>query len=387
VTYAKAFFDLQLTFAERVTGLAGLPLPRVLLEYTNLYIRFGLGRDFDLAHPVWQAYLAGLADAGDARTWTYGFYLSRAGAPTGPPLVATVGCFAYALMTGERLRLHFRNAETDGCSPLGAERQGRRRAELAVLFEHARRTGSRHRLVVGASWLYNLEAYRRLFPPSYVATARVIGRRFQHMPLWGQFLDRHGEVRESQTRLFLQRLAGVSSMSSLDACFPLPVLTVEAPVSAFEEFYGAAAVSGLGLRKAGPADHAFAYRVKQAAFREYVEQAGGWREDEQRRLHDQRFATQEFRVISAAGVDVGILATVVATDCVKVDQLFLLPEHQGRGLGHRCMALVMDEARGLGLPVRLRVLKVNPRAVAFYRRLGFTRTGETDSHDQLEWSP
>jgi hypothetical protein len=46
MVYAKAFFDLQLQFAHKVTELSGLPLPRVLLEYTNLYIRFGLGRDF-----------------------------------------------------------------------------------------------------------------------------------------------------------------------------------------------------------------------------------------------------------------------------------------------------------------------------------------------------
>jgi RimJ/RimL family protein N-acetyltransferase len=38
------------------------------------------------------------------------------------------------------------------------------------------------------------------------------------------------------------------------------------------------------------------------------------------------------------------------------------------------------------LPVRLRVLKVNPRALAFYRRLGFTCTGETETHDLMEWS-
>ena len=39
--YAKAFFDLQLEFAHRITILSGLPLARALLDYTNLYIRFG----------------------------------------------------------------------------------------------------------------------------------------------------------------------------------------------------------------------------------------------------------------------------------------------------------------------------------------------------------
>jgi hypothetical protein len=73
VIYAKAFFDLQLQFAHKVTALSGLPLPRVLLEYTNLYIRFGLGRDFDPAHPGWREYLAGLLDTNDCREWTYRF--------------------------------------------------------------------------------------------------------------------------------------------------------------------------------------------------------------------------------------------------------------------------------------------------------------------------
>jgi RimJ/RimL family protein N-acetyltransferase len=38
----------------------------------------------------------------------------------------------------------------------------------------------------------------------------------------------------------------------------------------------------------------------------------------------------------------------------------------------------------LGVPVRLRVLKVNPRALAFFERLGFARAGETETHVLLE---
>lgn len=145
-------------------------------------------------------------------------------------------------------------------------------------------------------------------------------------------------------------------------------------------------MSSLTLRKASPNDSEFAYCAKMAAFREYVEKVEGWDEDEQRRLHEQRFGAQDFRVIKSAGTDVGIMAVVVAPDCVKLNQLFLLPEHQGKGIGRRCMLLLMEEARQLGLPVRLRVMKVNPRALAFYQRLGFMRTGETDTHDLMEWA-
>jgi hypothetical protein len=236
--YAKAFFDLQLHFAHKVTILSGLPLARALLDYTNLYIRFGLGRDFDPAHPIWREYLAGLQGTNDGREWTYRFYLRRPDAMAAPAIVATFGCFSYARLSGDRIRLHFENADTDGHSSLRIDRLGQRLADLTALFGHVRRTLRQPVRVVGASWLYNLQAYRRLFPPSYLATAHVIGHRFQHMPLWGQFLDRHGEIKENMTRPFLERLECQSSLDSVGQCFPFQVLSVEASVREFYDFYG-----------------------------------------------------------------------------------------------------------------------------------------------------
>jgi len=209
----------------------------VLLDYTNLYVRFGLGRDFDPAHPVWREYLSGLRGPGHDDDWTYRFYLTRAEAPAGLPPMMSAGCFWYSRLDEGRIRLHFRNAETDGQSPLAAERLDRRMADLAALFDHVKRTWDRPPRVVGASWLYNLPAYRRLFPPSYLATARVISQRFRSMPLWGQFLDRHGEIRERARRDFLDRLGQQSGMDRLDLCFPLQVRSLEASATEFHDFY------------------------------------------------------------------------------------------------------------------------------------------------------
>lgn len=236
--YPRAFFDLQLRFADTVVVLSGLPLARVLLEYTNLYIRFGLGHAFDAAHPRWRAYLDGLGDARGIREWTYAFYLTRPDAMAARAVVATFGCFAYARPAGEQIRLHFQNAETDGRSPLGPDRVGERRAELAALFAHVKRTQSPPLQVRGVSWLYNLDAYRRLFPASYVATAHPAPPRFQHMPLWGQFVDRHGAIKEGPARQFLGRLERQRSLDGLEHCFPLQTLTVEAPAQDFYVCYG-----------------------------------------------------------------------------------------------------------------------------------------------------
>src|SRR2546422_3545338 len=114
VICAKAFLDLQLEFAHTVTVLSGLPLARALLEYTNLYIRFGLGRDFDPANPVWQTYVAGLRETNDRGEWTSRFHETRPHAIAPPALVATFGCFSYGRLSDDRIRLHFHDAETDG---------------------------------------------------------------------------------------------------------------------------------------------------------------------------------------------------------------------------------------------------------------------------------
>jgi hypothetical protein len=238
VIYAREFFDLQLQFAQTVSVLSGLPLARTVLEYTNFYIRFGLERDFDPIHPVWQEYLAGLEDTNDRQQWTYRFYVTRSHPVAPPGLVATFGCFSYARLSSDRIRLHFQDAERDGPSPLGTERRDRRLAELAALFANIKQTMGKTCRVVGASWLYNVAAYRRLFPESYLATARAIQHRYRHMPLWGQFVNRHGEVRASMVCQFRERLGRQSSLERLDDCFPLQVLSLEAPVFEFCDFYG-----------------------------------------------------------------------------------------------------------------------------------------------------
>lgn len=136
----------------------------------------------------------------------------------------------------------------------------------------------------------------------------------------------------------------------------------------------------LKVRMASEDDKEFAYQAKRAAFREYVELVWGWNEDRQRKLHDQRFAAQDFCVISLDGTDVGIMSVDLKPESVFVNQLYILPEYQEQGIGGKCMSIVVEEGNKLDLPVRLRVLKVNLRAVAFYERLGFTITEHTDTH-------
>ncbi|MBT6145153.1 MAG: GNAT family N-acetyltransferase [Gemmatimonadetes bacterium] len=134
------------------------------------------------------------------------------------------------------------------------------------------------------------------------------------------------------------------------------------------------------IRAATPADSEFAYMVKEAAFRVYVEHIKTWDEADQRRQHLRRFAEQEFHVIERGLARIGVVAMVVHDNHVKLNQLMIHPDHQDAGVGAQCLRWILDRAHGLGLPVRLQCMKVNPRSVAFYERHGFRIVDEGETH-------
>ena len=140
----------------------------------------------------------------------------------------------------------------------------------------------------------------------------------------------------------------------------------------------------LSFRKAYASDSEFVFTVKKAAFREYVEQVWGWDDNYQRELHNRRFAAQDLRIIQFRGKDIGFLATSSTPNTLKVNQIFILPEYQSKGIGSACLTRIIDDANLVQKSVTLQVLKVNPRGVAFYQRLGFTIVGESPTHFQME---
>ena len=235
--YTKPFLDLQLEFAERLSTISGLPVAQTLLDYTNLYIRFGLGREFRPDHPVWQEYLDGMQRGEERAEYTYQFYLDQVEGISKPEEQECFGCFSFGMLEDGTLRLHFRNRVGGEGSPLSSRYQEERRSELKELFDYVGHSSLKPTEVKGVSWLYNLEAYRRLFPPSYIERGRIVRGRFRFMPLWGQFLDWRGDLKENIVEEFRKRLAEQRGMEGLDECFPFQVIEVEGSVDEFYRFY------------------------------------------------------------------------------------------------------------------------------------------------------
>lgn len=143
----------------------------------------------------------------------------------------------------------------------------------------------------------------------------------------------------------------------------------------------------VSLRLATAEDSEFVFQTRKAAFQEYVQAAyGRWDEGRQRELHLERFPTQTFRILQVDGQEVGIMGTEVLEDCLKLNQLFILPAYHAKQIGSACIQILKSEASSAALPIKLQALKVNPRAVVFYEKHGFGVTGETDTHIQLCWN-
>jgi GNAT superfamily N-acetyltransferase len=138
------------------------------------------------------------------------------------------------------------------------------------------------------------------------------------------------------------------------------------------------AVPAWRLRPSSDADLEWAFELHKAALGDYVEQTWGWDETDQRRIFADMFQRQRRRVIQVAGNDVGVLIVEERHDEVFLGLLELLPAWQGKGLGTDILRWLLRQAADSGRPLRLHVLRANPRAAALYEREGLRVVGSNE---------
>lgn len=232
MAYSRAFFDLQLTFAGRLAAKFDLPLASVLYDYTTF--------SKSLIAGDWTVYCAGLDSVPDAGAWTYAFYCRHQQpdpAPADSPAAERprFGCFSYEIRDETVIRPHFANTDRPEQHPLSAARGAARCAELGRMFASIREQAPQARTVLGNSWMYNLEAYRRLYPPAYTRVMDISSEdEFQFLALWGQCFDRNWQVRPASAAELLRRVDALDDLAELQQCFPYQILQ---PHCAIDEFY------------------------------------------------------------------------------------------------------------------------------------------------------
>ncbi len=113
---------------------------------------------------------------------------------------------------------------------------------------------------------------------------------------------------------------------------------------------------------------------------------GAWDEQRVQRESNEDSASPNAQVIQVGHVPAGVLLVDREATHLQVQQIYLLPEFQRQGIGLLIMNGLLSEALKLKIPVRLRVLAVNP-AKAFYEKLGFVVTESTSDFIYMERSP
>ncbi len=240
IQYAKEFLTLQVRFAQKIAEVSDQALENVLMDHTMLRNLFNLRVSHDIRNPHWDEFIQGLCTSDNPEDWTYNFYLQRMAAkPDASDDRRFFGCFSYVYpWRGTRkLRLHFENRETSEHGTLSKERMATRKAELLAMFQYIQANHSDVETVRGGSWLYNIAAYRRLFPPDYVKTAKPVDYETMFWALWGQFVARNGSIREPAASQFLECLGKQQTVEDCLQCFPYQVLRPECSIEIFYDFY------------------------------------------------------------------------------------------------------------------------------------------------------
>jgi len=121
--------------------------------------------------------------------------------------------------------------------------------------------------------------------------------------------------------------------------------------------------------------------------REYVVATwGSWREEESRRETVEQVTAGRSQIIELDGTPIGVQLVDRPGTHIQVVQLYIAKAFQRRGFATELLKRLLAEARESSLPIRLRVLAVNP-AKRLYERLGFVVVESTPERHFMEWKP
>lgn len=142
----------------------------------------------------------------------------------------------------------------------------------------------------------------------------------------------------------------------------------------------------VNLRRTVAADASFLYEVLEQTMREYVVNTWGqWLEQDARKATAADAAAGVAEIVEVDGRPAGWLRVDRLVTHIQLEQLFLLAVYQGKGIGAYLVEELQFEAKLKHLPLRLRVLRVNP-AKRLYERLGFRVISATDERFFMEYA-
>ncbi len=130
------------------------------------------------------------------------------------------------------------------------------------------------------------------------------------------------------------------------------------------------------LRQASVSDFDLTFSIKKSAGGQYIRDVFGWDEQVQLGFHEKQFSPENTYLIVQNDTIAGWISVFDHEDHTKIDELYVLPEFQGKGIGTSVLQVVINHVKLRDVPLRLRVFKINHDVIRLYERLGFTKQNE-----------
>ena len=129
-----------------------------------------------------------------------------------------------------------------------------------------------------------------------------------------------------------------------------------------------------GLRRASAEDVPAIAALVRAAYSKYVPRLGRTPKP-MMADYSVSIARHQVWVLEEKGTLIAVLELIPGSGHLLIENIALLPAHQGRGLGRKLMAFAEEEARRQGAgEMRLYTNEAFSENLAFYKRLGYRET-------------
>ncbi|PWK73862.1 GNAT family N-acetyltransferase [Aminobacter sp. AP02] len=145
------------------------------------------------------------------------------------------------------------------------------------------------------------------------------------------------------------------------------------------------ALAPFTMRPAAAGDFGFCRALYLSSMHPLQKALGIWDEKKVKNAFKEYFKSEEIRIVLVDGVKAGWIQVSHTASEVHLDQIHLNEEIRGRGIGTKLIRETMAEARSMGKPLLLSLLRGN-RAISLYRRLGFELNGSDHTKLHMRWS-
>jgi hypothetical protein len=237
--YPKELFTLIVEYAKKRSEILSANLVETIKTNTPIYYLIGnYTWEFKEDSIYWKEFIKKFHKEEDLVELIYDMYIRNYKEFSNHKWF---GCFRYRFIENEKgegiVKIHFLNNRTSKEGPLASSQKESRLRELKNMFKDVKDNHPNAKYVEGGSWLYNLEAYKRLFPKEYFIYMKSSHPKPQRLVIWGQFVNSEWSIKKDIAERFLNRLASAKTQEDLEKVFELVDLFPKSKIDYFYKFY------------------------------------------------------------------------------------------------------------------------------------------------------